>query len=87
MALLFANVLLSGQLVPLVYWPEGLRDIVVWLPFAGLVQTPVEVFLGKASGAELAGLLALQVGWGVALLGACRLLLALAVRRVVVQGG
>ncbi|MDQ3549034.1 MAG: ABC-2 family transporter protein [Chloroflexota bacterium] len=87
MALLFANVFFSGLLVPLVYWPNGLREIVGWLPFAGLVQAPVDVFLGKASGADLAGLLLLQASWGVLLLGACRLLLALAVRRVVVQGG
>ncbi|HEX5165677.1 MAG TPA: ABC-2 family transporter protein [Thermomicrobiales bacterium] len=87
MALLFFNAFLSGQLVPLVYWPETVREIVVWLPFAGLVQTPVEVFLGKASGVDLAGLLLLQVSWGIVLMGACRLLLALAVRRVVIQGG
>lgn len=87
MALLFANVFFSGLLVPLVYWPDGLREIAGWLPFAGLVQAPVDVFLGKASGADLAGLLLLQASWGVVLMGACRLLLALAVRRVVVQGG
>ena len=87
MALLFANIFFSGMLVPLVYWPEAAREIVVWLPFAGLVQAPVDVFLGKAAGLELAGLLLLQLSWGLALLGACRLLLALAVRRVVIQGG
>lgn len=87
MALLFANALLSGQLVPLVFWPDALREVVIWLPFAGLIQTPVEIFLGKASGTDLAGLLLLQGCWAIVLMGACRLLLALAVRRVVIQGG
>ncbi len=87
MALLFANVFFSGLLVPLVYWPDAARGIVGWLPFAGLVQIPVNVYLGHAAGVELAGALLLQAGWALALLLACRLLLALAVRRVVVQGG
>ena len=87
MALLFANVFFSGLLVPLVYWPDTLQSIVGWLPFAGLIQTPVDVYLGHAAGAELAGVLLLQAGWALVLLLACRLLLALAVRRIVVQGG
>ena len=87
MALLFANVFFSGLLVPLVYWPDAVRGIVGWLPFAGLVQAPVDVYLGHAAGADLAGVLLLQAGWALVLLLACRLLLVLAVRRVVVQGG
>ena len=87
MVLLFANSFFSGLLVPLVYWPDGLREVVGWLPFAGMIQAPVDVFLGKASGLDLAALLLLQASWGIALMGSCRLVLALAVRRVVVQGG
>jgi ABC-2 type transport system permease protein len=73
--------------VPLVYWPDTLRSIAGWLPFAGLIQVPVDVYLGHAVGRDLAGLLLFQLSWGLALLLASRLLLALAVRRVVVQGG
>jgi ABC-2 type transport system permease protein len=87
MALLFANVFFSGLLVPLVYWPDALRDIVGWLPFAGLVQAPVDVYLGHATGVELAGLFLRQALWGFVLMAASRLLLVLAVRRVVIQGG
>jgi ABC-2 type transport system permease protein len=86
-ALIFANGFFSGMLVPLVYWPDWARAAVVWLPFAGLVQAPVDVVLGKATEAELAEVLLFQFAWGVALMAACRLALALAVRRVVVQGG
>jgi ABC-2 type transport system permease protein len=87
MALLFFNTFLSGLLVPLVFWPDALREIAIWLPFAGLVQAPVDVYLGHAAGRDLAGLLLFQLSWGLTLLLACRMLLALAVRRVVVQGG
>ncbi|HYI15286.1 MAG TPA: ABC-2 family transporter protein [Thermomicrobiales bacterium] len=87
MALLFFNTFLSGLLVPLVYWPDAVRGIVVWLPFAGLIQAPVDVYLGHAMGRELAGLLLFQLSWALVLLLVSRLLLNLAVRRVVIQGG
>lgn len=87
MLLLFANSFLSGLLVPLVFWPDWARGVVGWLPFAGIIQAPVDVILGKATGPGLAGVLLFQLAWGLALLAAGRLLLALAVRRVVIQGG
>ena len=85
--LMFANTFLSGLLVPLVYWPEWARGVVGVLPFAGIMQVPVEVILGKATGAGLAGALLFQVSWALALMTAGRLLLALAERKVVIQGG
>jgi ABC-2 type transport system permease protein len=78
---------LSGFLVPLNYFPDWTRGIVTWLPFAGMLQAPIEVLLGKLHGVALAGTLAFQAGWGLALLAADRLLLALAVRKVIIQGG
>ena len=87
MVLVWTNGLLSGLLVPLNYWPAEAEAVVRLLPFAGLIQTPVDIILGEALGAEVAVALALQAGWAVALLLAGRLLLAMAVRKVVVQGG
>jgi ABC-2 type transport system permease protein len=86
-ALMFANSFFSGLLVPLVYWPDGARQVAGWLPFAGIIQAPVDVMLGKAAGMELAGLLLFQALWGVGLMLAGRALLGAAVRKVVVQGG
>jgi ABC-2 type transport system permease protein len=77
----------SGQLVPLAFFPEELHTLVWALPFASMVQAPIEVFLGHARGLELAGLLALQAFWAAALLGLGRLVLAAAMRKLVVQGG
>lgn len=87
MVLVWTNGLLSGLLVPLNYWPSGAEAVIRMLPFAGLIQTPVDIILGKALGADLAIALGLQVGWAVALMLAGRVLLAMAVRKVVVQGG
>jgi ABC-2 type transport system permease protein len=48
---------------------------------------PIDVFLGRHTGAGLAGALLLQVTWVVVLWTCGRLVLANATRRVVVQGG
>lgn len=77
----------SGFVVPVAFFPGTLQAIARALPFAGIIETPIEVFLGKQQGAALAGVLAFQLAWALALLAAGRLVLARAVRKVVVQGG
>lgn len=78
----------SGFVMPLAFFPGGLRAVADALPFAAVVQLPAEVFLSKhRSLADLALVLAVQVGWLAVLVLAGRLVLARAWRRVVVQGG
>jgi ABC-2 type transport system permease protein len=80
-------IFLSGFLVPLNYFPNWAQGIVTWLPFAGMLQAPIEVLLGKLTGVTLASALVIQATWALVLLAADRLLLALAVRKVIIQGG
>ena len=77
----------SGQIIALAFFPEELRMLAWALPFAAMVQAPIEVFLGHARGLELAGLLALQAFWAAALLGLGRVALGAGMRKLVVQGG
>lgn len=78
---------LSGFVVPLAILPHPWRSIAEALPFAGMVQTPVDIFLEKPQGLGLLAVMGLQVMWVIALLLLGRWLLAAAVRRLVVQGG
>ena len=77
----------SGQIIPLAFFPDALATVAWALPFAAMVQAPVEVFLGHARGLELAGLLALQLFWAGALIAAGRAVYAAGTRRLVIQGG
>lgn len=77
----------SGFMVPLAFIPGALGRIVNLLPFAATLQMPIDVFLGKRVGVDLVQVLLLQVFWAAVLLGAGRLVLARATRRLVVQGG
>jgi ABC-2 type transport system permease protein len=78
---------LAGVFVPVAFFPAWLGAIANATPFPSMAQLPVEVFLGKHPGIELAGVLAVQLFWAAVLLGAGRLLLRAAMRKVVVQGG
>jgi ABC-2 type transport system permease protein len=77
----------SGQLIPIVLFPSWLSHLAWALPFAAMVQAPIEVFLGHARGAQLAGLLALQAFWASALYALGRTAFAAGTRKLVVQGG
>ena len=57
------------------------------LPFIAMVQLPVEIYLGLHDGASILAVLAQQLVWAIVLLGAGRLLLRTATRKVVIQGG
>jgi ABC-2 type transport system permease protein len=77
----------SGMVMPIAFFPSWLRDVAHALPFASIMQVPIDVWLGKYDGASLAGVLALQALWAVTLLALARLALHAGARKLVVQGG
>lgn len=77
----------AGSYVPVAFFPAGLRAVVEWLPFNGMMNVPAEVLEGKVVAAALLFELGRQVLWLVALTLAARTLTTLAARRVIVQGG
>lgn len=78
---------LSGSIVPLPLFPGIWRSVAEALPFAGMIQTPVDIFLQQQHGLALAELLGQQTLWTLLLLLLGRWLLGRARRRLVVQGG
>ena len=77
----------SGLAVPIPFFPAALRSVARVLPFASILQTPIDVWLGKHHGATLALYLGLQLFWAIALLALGRVALRAGARRLVVQGG
>lgn len=77
----------AGSLIPISFFPEGIRRIFEALPFASLIYVPTMIYMGKYEGAALAGVLMNQVLWiGVFVL-ISRLLWHWAKKRLAVQGG
>ena len=79
--------LFSGFIIPLPFFPDWLEAVARVLPFAAIVQIPVDVFLEQVSGAEIAVSLVFQAAWAAILLGLAQFVLGSAIRRVVIQGG
>ena len=77
----------SGLIVPLPLFPDWLRGVVEWLPFAGLADAPYRLYMGDIAVSQLPAVLAHQLAWTAALVLLGRLLLGRFVRRLVVQGG
>lgn len=77
----------SGLTVPLVIFPGWCRGLALALPWAAFLQVPADIWLGRRAGAGILTGLCFQLGWAAVLFLACAVMLRLAERRVVVQGG
>lgn len=78
------STVLAGLAIPIAFFP-GWAQVVIWAtPFPAIIQAPIDIAIGR--GAVLV-LLAHQLIWTVVLLAAGRLVLARAVRKLVIQGG
>ncbi|MEV6765282.1 ABC-2 family transporter protein [Streptomyces sp. NPDC051105] len=82
--LMITGIFFSGMTLPLNVFPGAFGEVVRVLPWAAQIQMPADVLMGETG---VAGALAFQSAWAVALLAAGRLLQTAATRRVVVQGG
>ena len=78
---------LAGGIIPLAFFPENIRRMLELTPFPSMQSTPLMIFCGALNGRDIVPALLLQVLWLAALVGAGRLLMHRALRRVVVQGG
>ena len=79
--------ILSGGIVPLFLFPEGVARVLDYMPFAGMVSVPVQIYLGKYTATEAFSFLGLQIVW-VTLLGTGAMTFyRFAMKKVVVQGG
>lgn len=79
--------LLGGHIIPLQLFPHWLAVVAYATPFPALMQLPLDLATGQATGAGVLLRVGVQVLWAVVLLVVGRVVLARATRRLVVQGG
>jgi ABC-2 type transport system permease protein len=79
--------LLSGQIVPLIFFPGVWQQVMLGLPFAAIYSTPLLIYVGTIEPQHYAAVLLLQFVWLVVFAGAAVVMWHAAQRRVVVQGG
>lgn len=59
--------LISGMFLPLDFFPELFLSIIKWLPFSCWIYLPTKIYLGLIDFAEMGLLLAVNIGWIIAL--------------------
>lgn len=79
--------LLSGQLIPLAFFPAGILAAFKFLPFAGLVYTPTMIYLGKYTGVDLIFHMVVQAAWVLILSAITHMIWLKAVKRLTILGG
>lgn len=79
--------LLSGALIPLVFFPEAVQKVIQFLPFSSIIYTPVMIYLGKISGAEALAFIALQLLWLIMMILLSRAVWKAVVKSITILGG
>ncbi len=79
--------LLSGQIIPLMFFPGVLGRLVVALPFAAVYSTPLLIYVGVIPPSGWASAFAVQIAWLVSFAALSSLVWRAGARRVVIQGG
>lgn len=78
---------MSGQLIPISFFPEIWQRIFEFLPFSSMIYTPVMVYLGKYTGNELIFVLLRQLAWIAVLYALGSFLWQRITKRLIVLGG
>lgn len=79
--------LLSGTLIPLVFFPLWTQKIFDFLPFSSMVYAPVMLFLGKFSDFEIVRTLVIQLVWTILLYALSKYIWHKAIKYLSVLGG
>ena len=77
----------AGAIIPLPFFPDKLRAVIELLPFAAMQNVPLRIYSASLSVAEMARAIGLQIFWLGALVLLGRMLCALAIRKMTLQGG
>lgn len=80
--------LLSGATIPIAFFPEVLKKVVVWLPFQSIYNTPLTILLSDPPNFETMILkLGIQMIWCIILLLLSSLFWKVSMRQITVNGG
>lgn len=82
-----AIALFSGSLIPLAFFPSGIKPIVNFLPFKDMLYTPISIYLGIAKGNQIIESVFFQFTWVIILLVLSRIMYCFSIKKVTIQGG
>ncbi|MCL2628570.1 MAG: ABC transporter permease [Oscillospiraceae bacterium] len=77
----------AGAIIPLPFFPDGVRQVVELLPFAAMQNMPLRIYSGSITGSDVLWGLGLQAFWLITLVILGKLAMRKALTKVIVQGG
>lgn len=78
---------MSGGVIPIPFFPDGIRRVLELLPFGSMQNVPFRVYSGDITGGDCLEAILVQIFWFIAITGIGKLLCGIAIRQVKVQGG
>ena len=78
---------LAGGIVPLPFFPAGLRTVCELLPFAAMQNVPLRIYSGNIAGTDAFKGIAFQMMWLFVLIFIGRITMSKALKKVTIQGG
>ena len=80
--------LLSGATIPIAFFPEPLKSIVLYLPFQSIYNAPLTLLLdGSPETEDLLMILGTQLFWCIVITAASKLFWKVSIRQITVNGG
>lgn len=79
--------LLSGSIIPIWFFPNWLQDVLNALPFAYLYQLPLDIYIGKATSADIKRGMLVQFLWLLAVTMLFIVFEKRVTKKVMIQGG
>ena len=77
----------AGAVVPLPFFPAGLRAVCELLPFAAMQNTPLRIYSGNIAGIDAFKNIAFQIVWLFVLIVIGKITMGRAFKKVTIQGG
>ena len=79
--------LLSGSIIPIWFFPDGVANVLRAMPFIYIYQLPLSIYIGKGDRAEILAQMQIQILWLVVLFVVFLAAQHRITRKVMVQGG
>ena len=79
--------LLSGTLIPIVFFPKAIQWMFNFLPFSSMIYTPTMIYVGKITGLELIKAVGVQIIWLVILIVISRVMWNAMIKKITILGG
>lgn len=78
---------LGGMYVPLVFMPQGVQNVLNYLPFRFIMDLPARIYIGNIPPSEAIYLIGIAIAWLIGLILLGKLLIKHAGKNTVIQGG